>query len=278
MPPLSVMPPLSRIGRLLFLVFIVSASGSDLCAQFHQQAILVGSGAEFSPPPGCACPTYTVSQGSSVALSSDGNTAVVNGFGDNNGVGGAVWIFTRSNGVWRQEGDKLIGAGASGQPYQCCPAISGDGNTILFLGLQPGGGGNGFTWVFTRDHGAWSQQGGMLIGNEVGGPVYQGITAALTMDGNTAIVAGYNRVTLAAYAWIFARTDGIWTQQGSRLEGSEPLPEPTSTSFVSLSADGGTALVNNSIFTRNRRGIWREAGSIAAPAGPAAFSAAAQSS
>jgi hypothetical protein len=38
-------------------------------------------------------------QGSSVALSADGNTAIVGGWGDNNATG-AAWVFTRSGGVW----------------------------------------------------------------------------------------------------------------------------------------------------------------------------------
>jgi hypothetical protein len=48
---------------------------------------------------------------SSVSLSSDGNTAIVGGSGDNSGIG-AAWVFTRSGGVWTQQGDKLVGSGA----------------------------------------------------------------------------------------------------------------------------------------------------------------------
>jgi hypothetical protein len=52
-------------------------------------------------------------QGSSVALSADGNTAIVGGSGDNfNSLqAGAVWVFTRSGGVWTQQGPKLVGTG-----------------------------------------------------------------------------------------------------------------------------------------------------------------------
>src|SRR5262249_28926930 len=38
-------------------------------------------------------------QGFSVALSADGNTAIVGGPNDNNSSGGAAWVFTRSGGV-----------------------------------------------------------------------------------------------------------------------------------------------------------------------------------
>jgi hypothetical protein len=80
-------------------------------AQFFQQVPkLVGTGAAGS-----------TNQGMSVALSADGNTTIVGGPGPNNadrdrspllGPAGAAWVFTRSGGVWTQQGDKLVAAGA----------------------------------------------------------------------------------------------------------------------------------------------------------------------
>ena len=46
--------------------------------------------------------TAAAEQGRSVSLSADGNTAIVGGPGDNNGVG-AAWVFTRAAGVWSQQ-------------------------------------------------------------------------------------------------------------------------------------------------------------------------------
>ena len=88
-------------------------------------------------------------QGVSVAISSDGNTAVDAGSGDNTNVG-AVWIFTRSGGVWTQQGSKLVGSGGIGQSKQgSSVAISSDGNTAI----DGGYGDNtqrGAVWVFTK--------------------------------------------------------------------------------------------------------------------------------
>ena len=73
---------------------------------FQQQPKLVGTGAVGSS-----------NQGMSVALSVDGNTAIVGGPGPNNadrdrpasrGPAGAAWVFTRSGAVWRQQA-KLVG-------------------------------------------------------------------------------------------------------------------------------------------------------------------------
>jgi hypothetical protein len=53
-------------------------------------------------------------QGVAVAISADGNTAAVPD-PDDNGDEGALWVFTRDkNGVWTQQGNKLVIAGAGG--------------------------------------------------------------------------------------------------------------------------------------------------------------------
>jgi hypothetical protein len=56
-------------------------------------------------------------QGISVALSRDGNTAIVGGSQDNSSIG-AAWIFTRRGGVWTQQGSKLVGTYVVGDSSQ----------------------------------------------------------------------------------------------------------------------------------------------------------------
>jgi hypothetical protein len=61
---------------------------------------------------------------------------------------GAAWVFGRSNGVWTQQGSKLVGAGAVGQAEQAeSVALSADGNTAI-VGGGPDNNGVGATWVF----------------------------------------------------------------------------------------------------------------------------------
>src|SRR5580700_5600029 len=68
-----------------------------------------------------------VFQGRSVALSADGNTALVGGDGDDGGIG-AAWVFTRVAGAWAQQA-KLVGDVAVGQSRQgSAVALSADGN------------------------------------------------------------------------------------------------------------------------------------------------------
>ena len=43
---------------------------------------------------------------------------------------------------------------------------------------------------------------------------------ALSADGNTALIGGPTDSSNVGAAWVFTRTGGTWTQQGSKLTGS----------------------------------------------------------
>src|SRR4029079_5616181 len=75
--------------------------------------------------------------GASVALSGDGNTALIGGPADDDGKG-AAWVFTRAGSTWTQQGAKLTGTGESGEGrFGDSVALSGAGNTAL-IGGAPG--------------------------------------------------------------------------------------------------------------------------------------------
>ena len=179
--------------------------------------------------------------GTAVALSADGNTAIVGGFNDNDSAG-AAWVFTRSGGVWTQQGSKLAGAGAVGIPQQgCAVALSSDGNTAIV------GGGldnnlTGAAWVFTRSGGIWTQQGSKLVGSGGTVPSYQGGAVALSSDGNTAIVGGPEDNNKKGAVWVFTRSGGVWTQQGGKLLGIGGAYASQGWA-VALSADGTTTII-----------------------------------
>ena len=199
-------------------------------AQFVQQGgKLVGTGAVGG-----------AEQGRSVALSADGNTAIVGGPEDNWGTGnnagpGAAWVFTRSGGVWTQQGNKLVGTGAAGGAEQgWSVALSGDGNTAIV-----GSSGDG-AWVFTRSGNVWTQQGDGLVGTGNG----PGYSVALSGDGNTALLGGWNDyLSNGGAAWVFTRSGNVWTQQGDKLVGTGAVGNFCSWDSVALSGDGNTALL-----------------------------------
>jgi hypothetical protein len=184
------------------------------------------------------------SQGASVALSADGNTAVVGGPSDNLTTG-AAWVFTRSGGVWTQQGKKLVGTGAyrAGEPPSplgqgMLVALSADGNTAVVGAWRAEG-----AWVFTRRGGVWTQQGKKLVGAGAVGSARQGMSVALSADGNTAIVGGWSDNNKIGAAWVFTRAGGVWTQQGNKLVGSGAVGNAGQGMSVALSADGNTAIV-----------------------------------
>jgi hypothetical protein len=200
------------------------------------------------------------SVGGSVAVSADGNTAIVGASGDNGGAG-AAWVFTRSGGVWSQQGGKLVGTDAVGAARQgFSVAISADGNTAI-VGGRSDSSGTGAAWVFTRRGGAWSQQGSKLVGTNT---VYavQGTSVAISADGNTAIVGGEADNGWAGAAWVFTRDGGVWAQQGDKLVATDAELSYQGHS-VAISADGNTAIVGAPgdgagaawVFTRSG-GVW----------------------
>ncbi len=180
-------------------------------------------------------------QGLSVALSADGNTAIVGGFGDNGDVG-AAWVWTRSGGVWTQQGSKLVGTGAAGASQGTAVSLSADGNTAIVGGSYDNGSA-GAVWVWTRSGGVWTQQGSKLVGAGAVGNAEQGYSVSLSTDGNTALVGGDADNANAGAAWVWTRSGGVWTQQGSKLVGTGAVGAAGQGTSVSLSADGNAAIV-----------------------------------
>ena len=187
-------------------------------------------------------------QGMSVALSADGNTALVGGWGTE-----GAWVFTRSGGVWTQQGNKLVGSGAVGSARQgMSVALSADGNTAIVGGWSDNSKA-GAAWVFVRSGDVWAQQGKKLVGTDAVGSARLGTSVALSADGNTAIVGGpgdnpWDRsvpfgLGAAGAAWVFTRIGGVWTQQGNKLVSSGTPGHAKQGTSVALSADGNTAIV-----------------------------------
>ncbi|HVS93329.1 MAG TPA: T9SS type A sorting domain-containing protein [Mucilaginibacter sp.] len=161
-------------------------------------------------------------QGVSVAISADGNTAIVGGTGDDNSHG-AAWIFVRSgDGTWTQQGTKLIGTGGSGVVRQgSSVALSADGNTALIGGFSDFFG-EGGVWVFLRDGNTWTQQGAKLVGT--GGSVAeQGSSVAINGSGNTTIIGGDSDNLGVGAAWIF--TAQANTPPGLNVSLIDPYPD-----------------------------------------------------
>ena len=207
----------SHLARRWPIFFGAAAAGlaallvsSELAlAQFTQQGPkLVGT-----------LPVGSPEQGYSVALSADGDTAIVGGPSDNSQIG-AAWVYTRRGGVWTQHGNKLVGTGSVGNAQQgWSVALSADGDTF-------DNNGSGAAWVFTRRRGVWTQQDDKLVGSDAVGTAQrnaeQGWSVALSADGNTAVAGGPFDNNGIGAAWVFIQPtkddckDGRWLNFVSR--------------------------------------------------------------
>ena len=220
-------------GYKLFALFLASffLFASSLCAQYNPPGSkLVGSGN-----------SGISNQGFSVALSGDGNTAIVGGWNDNNQAG-AAWIYTLSGGTWAQQGAKLVANDARGAANQgWSVALSADGNTAIVGGTEDNSG-VGAAWIYTRSNGTWTQQGAKLIANDSVGHAAQGWSVSLSGDGNTALVGGSADNGYIGAVWIYTRSNGFWTQVGHKLVAPDSVGEALQGYSVALSSDGSTAL------------------------------------
>jgi hypothetical protein len=213
-------------------------------------------------------PVGSVQGSGSVALSADGNTAIFGGTQDN-GSAGAALVYTRTNGVWRQQGAKLVGTGAIGLAQQGWSiALSGDGNTALIGG--PGDDNKvGAAWIFQRTGGVWRQPGNKLVGSDVVGPAGIGSSVALSADGNTAVIGGGGDSNSVGALWVFTRTGDSWKQQGSKLVGSGAADLRIFLGkSVAISDDGNTIIAGGYrdvgaawVFTRSN-GTWTQQGEM----------------
>jgi Secretion system C-terminal sorting domain len=218
--------------KVFTYVFFILLFSPIVKAQYTQQGIkLIGTGGVGG--------TY---QGAAVAVSGDGNTAVIGASGDKNAAG-AVWVYTRTNGLWSQQGTKLVGTGAVGTAYQgSSVSVSADGNTLI----EGGDGDNSFigaAWIFVRSGNVWKQAGSKLVGKAAVGQSSQGGTVAISGDGNTAIVGGYTDNGYIGAAWVYVKSGTAWLQQGNKLVGTGAIGDASQGRSVSLSSDGNTAIV-----------------------------------
>jgi len=179
--------------------------------------------------------------GYTLALSEEGDTALIGGAKDNDV--GAAWVYTRSGSTWTQQA-KLVGSGEVGEGhFGCCAvSLSADGNTAL-VGAYADNASVGAAWVFTRSGSSWSQQGPKLTGGEEVGAGRFGYAVSLSSDGNTALMGGGFDNSKAGAAWVFTRSGSTWSQQGPKLTGSGETGAAQLGFTAALSGDGNTAVV-----------------------------------
>ena len=210
--------------------------------------------------------------GEAVALSADGNTAILGG-GNDNSYAGAAWIFTRTNSVLEFPATvKLVGSGAPGMAEQGYVRRHLRRRQYRHRGRPFRQHRYRAAWVFTRTNGVWTQQGSKLVGSGATGIGAQGSAVAIVRRrqhrrGRRALGQRQHRSRLDLHR---ARA-ALWTQQGAKLTGAGAVGPSMLGSALSISADGNTVVAGGH---RRQQQCRRAFGSSAEPGVPGASKAA----
>lgn len=203
------------------------------------------------------------------SVSVNGDTAAVGAIQANNGSGqhvGAVYIFTRSGGMWAQQQRIQAADGALNDGFARCVSVSADTLLVTSDADDDSGSNSGSAYVFTRSGTVWTQQQKILASDGSAGDNF-GNSAA--MSGESIIIGAWQESnaggSAAGSAYVFTRSGVIWTQQ-QKLTASDPSSVDFFGTSVSLSGD--TAIIGGSlndgndsdagaayVFTRNA-GVW----------------------
>ena len=184
----------------------------------------------------------------SVALSTDGNTALV-GDPTENGGAGAVWVYTRTGDVWGP-GTKI--AGPAGTGFGTSVALSAAGTTAL-IGGPNAGSHAGAAWVYTTDGGnVWAPQ--VVFAVRPGTSTLLGTSVALSSSGNTALIGEPGAGSGAGAVSVYTRSGTDWS--GPTVITGTGAGETGAGQFgasVSLAATGTRALIGAPTDSRRRR-------------------------
>ncbi len=173
------------------------------------------------------------------ASSEDSSSTGVGGVQADNAAAesGAVYVFTRSAGMWSQQAYLKASNTEAGDNFGAAVAISGDtlvvgapveDSAVTGVGGAQADNGaidSGAVYVFTRSAGVWSQQAYVKASNTEAGDNFG---AAVAISGETLAVGAYaedsaatgvggaqadNSAADSGAVYVFARTAGLWSQQ-----------------------------------------------------------------
>ena len=200
--------------------------------------------------------------GTSVSISSDGNTAIVGAYGEDTGAtsagatsAGAAYIFTWSetSSSWSEQEKIQASDKQASDFFGFSVSISEDGNTAIVgaYGEDTGGSDAGAAYIFTRSGTSWSEQQKIQASDKQASDQF-GRSVSISDDGNTAIVGAYledtgateedTGVTDAGSAYIFTRSGTTWTQQ-RKIQASDKQAYDLFGWSVAISGDGETTIV-----------------------------------
>jgi len=185
--------------------------------------------------------------GSSVSISSDGNTLAAGAiYDDDNGTNsGYTRVFEYSNNTWAQKGSDIQGEAANDQSGRQVYISSDRSRVAIGAPENDGGGSNsGHVRVFEYSNNAWTQIGSDIDGKTNDDEVGFVKRMALSSDGNTVVLSSAYNNTNTGYVQVYTYSNNAWTQKGLDILGS--ASDDYFGSSVSVSSDGNVIAIGNS--------------------------------
>jgi hypothetical protein len=170
--------------------------------------------------------------GTSVAVSAEGKTAVIGAPAVSR-----VYRSHLSSGVWGPL--QLVASDSSANALGSAVAVSSDGSVIL-IG-EPQAFGNAGACISVVN----GIQGQPFVPSTMTPPRFFGTAVALSYDGKTAVIGAHGSPAQLGMAYIFIRSDTVWTQQAPLTHTSGFSGDDFGIA-VSMSADGNTVVVGAS--------------------------------
>ncbi|MGI9106459.1 MAG: hypothetical protein ACR2G4_09440 [Pyrinomonadaceae bacterium] len=209
--------------------------------------------------------------GRSVSVS--GETAIVGATGDENidgAAAGSAYVFVRNNGVWTEQQRLQASDAAFFDDFGISVAISGETAVVgAYLDDNSGGQDAGSAYVFTRSNGVWTQQQRLQASDAARADLFGN---SVSVSGDTAIVGAFGDDNSGGFnagsAYVFTRSNGVWTQQ-QRLQASDAADSDFFGASIAISGEtaiigayeddnsGGSNVGSAYVFTRNN-GMWTE--------------------
>jgi len=192
--------------------------------------------------------TATDRFGDAVALSEDGNTAIIGAPNKHIGANsdqGAAYIFRRNGSSWVQQQELLASDGAELDGFGVSVALSSDGNTAL-VGAW-GKNSEGAAYIFKWNGSSWTQQAKLTASDAVAGNTF-GLSVSLSGDGTIALVGDWYKTVGAnssqGAAYVFKWNGAAWVQQ-QELTSSDGAAGDVFSAGLAISRDGSTIIAGS---------------------------------
>ena len=184
-----------------------------------------------------------------VAISADGNTAIVGAFAEDPSAisnAGSAYIFVRDGTTWTQQQKIWANDAGANDLFGSSGSISADGNTAIVGAPEDdvSGTNSGSAYIFVRDGTTWTQQQ-KIWANDADATDLFGTAVSISADGNTVTVGAIHEDasgTDSGSIYIFVRIGTAWTQQ-QKIWANDASSYIRLGGSISISADGNTIIV-----------------------------------